>query len=93
MSKTYIPSDLRQMITEQVKRCCEYCLQPEIFSFCVHEIDHEIDHEIAEKRYTIRAAIAGVSIFRWRDLLPPADSGVMCSNSNVTAMRASLDWQ
>jgi hypothetical protein len=25
--------------------------------------------------------------------LPPADSGVMCSNSNVTAIRASLDWQ
>jgi 5-methylcytosine-specific restriction endonuclease McrA len=42
MSKTYIPSDLRRMITEQAKRCCEYCLQPEIFSFCVHEIDHVI---------------------------------------------------
>ncbi len=42
MSKTYIPTSLRRMIFEQADRCCEYCLQPEIFAFCPHEIDHVI---------------------------------------------------
>jgi HNH endonuclease len=42
MSKTYIPTSLRRIIFEQADRCCEYCLQPEIFAFCPHEIDHVI---------------------------------------------------
>jgi HNH endonuclease len=42
MSKTYIPTSLRRIIFDQADRCCEYCLQPEIFSFCPHEIDHVI---------------------------------------------------
>lgn len=42
MSKTYIPTSLRRMIFDQADRCCEYCLQPEIFAFCPHEIDHVI---------------------------------------------------
>jgi hypothetical protein len=40
MSKTYIPTSLRRIIFDQADRCCEYCLQPEIFAFCPHEIDH-----------------------------------------------------
>ena len=42
MSKTYIPAQLRREIAEQAHGCCEYCLQPEIFSFSPHEIDHVI---------------------------------------------------
>lgn len=42
MSKTYVSALLRRTISEQARGCCEYCLQPEIFSFCPHEIDHVI---------------------------------------------------
>jgi HNH endonuclease len=42
MSKTYVPASLRRLIAEQAQGCCEYCLQPEIFSFSPHEIDHVI---------------------------------------------------
>lgn len=42
MSKAYIPAPLRRIISEQAHHCCEYCLQPEAFSFSPHEIDHII---------------------------------------------------
>jgi hypothetical protein len=42
MSKTYVPAQLRRQVAENAQNCCEYCLQPELFSFCVHEIDHII---------------------------------------------------
>lgn len=45
MSKTYIPAGLRRLVVNRANGCCEYCLQPEIFSF----YSHEIDHVIAEK--------------------------------------------
>ena len=42
MSKTYITAHLRRSVSERAKGCCEYCLQPELFSFSPHEIDHVI---------------------------------------------------
>ncbi len=45
MSKTYVPAQLRRVVAERTKNCCAYCLQPEVFAFC----SHEIDHVIAEK--------------------------------------------
>ena len=42
MSKAYIPAQLRRKILEQAHGCCEYCSQPELFSFSPHEIDHVI---------------------------------------------------
>ena len=42
MSKTYISNSLRRLVAERSHACCEYCLQPEIFSFSPHEIDHVI---------------------------------------------------
>lgn len=40
MSRTYIPSALRQLVFERAQGCCEYCLIPEAASFATHEIDH-----------------------------------------------------
>lgn len=45
MSKTYISATLRRLVSDRAGNCCEYCLQPEVFAFC----SHEIDHIIAEK--------------------------------------------
>jgi HNH endonuclease len=45
MSKTYVPSALRQTIYQRASGCCEYCLLPEMFVLA----SHEIDHIIAEK--------------------------------------------
>jgi hypothetical protein len=45
VSKTYVPAQLRRRVAERTANCCVYCLQPEIFAFC----SHEIDHIIAEK--------------------------------------------
>jgi len=42
MSKTYISNSLRRLVAERSHDCCEYCLQPEIFSFSPHEVDHVI---------------------------------------------------
>ncbi|MGA9380947.1 MAG: HNH endonuclease signature motif containing protein [Phormidium sp.] len=42
MSRTYIPSALRQLVYDRAKGCCEYCLIPETASFAKHEIDHII---------------------------------------------------
>ncbi len=45
MSKSYVPSALRQIVYERAGGCCEYCLLPEMFVLA----SHEIDHIIAEK--------------------------------------------
>jgi hypothetical protein len=42
VSKTYVPVRLRRTVAERTGNCCAYCLQPEIFAFCPHEIDHII---------------------------------------------------
>ena len=42
MSKTYVPAQLRRQVAENARDCCEYCLQPELFSLGVHQIDHVI---------------------------------------------------
>lgn len=42
MSKTYISTQLRRLVVERSQGCCAYCLQPELFSFCAHEVDHVI---------------------------------------------------
>jgi hypothetical protein len=42
MSKTYVPAQLRRQVSENARNCCEYCLQPELFSLNVHQIDHII---------------------------------------------------
>jgi len=40
MSQTYIPIELRRLVRERARGCCEYCLFPEAFSLAVHEVDH-----------------------------------------------------
>ena len=45
MSHTYIPTQLRKLITNRANDCCEYCLQPESMSF----VSHQADHIISEK--------------------------------------------
>ncbi|MEL7072200.1 MAG: HNH endonuclease [Cyanobacteria bacterium J06581_3] len=42
MSKTYVSATLRRTVEERAHDCCEYCLQPGIFSFSAHQIDHVI---------------------------------------------------
>ena len=38
----YIPADLKRIVHERAKACCEYCLIPESVTLAVHEIDHII---------------------------------------------------
>jgi hypothetical protein len=45
MSKTYIPTALRQLVYERAKGCCEYCLIPDTFVLATHEIDHIISEK------------------------------------------------
>lgn len=42
MSKTYISTNLRQIVIDRAKRCCEYCLIPEMLVLATHQIDHVI---------------------------------------------------
>ncbi len=42
---TYIPDELRRLITERASNRCEYCLM----SNDVYILQHEIDHIYAEK--------------------------------------------
>jgi len=42
MSKTYIPTNLRQIVFERAQGCCEYCLIPEMLVLATHQIDHVI---------------------------------------------------
>ncbi len=45
MSRTYVSTQLRRVVAGRTHNCCAYCLQPELFALC----SHEIDHVIAEK--------------------------------------------
>jgi 5-methylcytosine-specific restriction endonuclease McrA len=40
MSQTHIPAELRRLVRERARYCCEYCLFPEAFSLLTHGIDH-----------------------------------------------------
>ena len=42
MSKTYIPSALRVLVSDRANNACEYCLIPEIAVLAPLEIDHVI---------------------------------------------------
>jgi hypothetical protein len=42
MSQTYIPIELRRLVRERARGCCEYCLFPEAYSLAVHELDHVV---------------------------------------------------
>lgn len=39
---SYISAELRRLVHERAKGCCEYCLQPESFGLTTHEVDHII---------------------------------------------------
>jgi hypothetical protein len=39
---TYIPENLRRLVFERARGCCEYCLIRQQDSFYTHEIDHII---------------------------------------------------
>lgn len=45
MSRTYISTSLRRLVSDRAKNCCEYCLIPEILVLA----SHQVDHVIAEK--------------------------------------------
>src|SRR5687768_10904650 len=40
MSQTYVSTELRRLVRERARGCCEYCLFPEVFSLALHELDH-----------------------------------------------------
>ena len=42
MSQTHIPAELRRLVRERARDCCEYCLIPESASFMTHWIDHVV---------------------------------------------------
>lgn len=42
MSLTYIPQELRRLVSERAAGCCEYCLIPEKAVLFAHQIDHII---------------------------------------------------
>jgi hypothetical protein len=45
MSRTYVSTSLRRLVSDRAKNCCEYCLIPEILVLA----SHQVDHVIAEK--------------------------------------------
>ena len=42
MTRTYIPTALRQVVRERADGRCEYCLYPQAMSFLVFEVEHII---------------------------------------------------
>lgn len=42
MTRTYIPTELRQMVRERAGGRCEYCLYPQEASFLAFEVEHII---------------------------------------------------
>jgi hypothetical protein len=40
MSLTYVSAELRRVVRERARDCCEYCLIPEAFGLLRHEVDH-----------------------------------------------------
>ncbi len=45
MSQTRVPAELRRLVRDRARDCCEYCLLPEWASV----VSHQVDHIIAEK--------------------------------------------
>jgi hypothetical protein len=45
MSKSYISTKLRKLVSDRAQNCCEYCLIPESLTLA----SHQVDHVIAEK--------------------------------------------
>lgn len=45
MSTTYIPVELRRLVYERARGCCEYCLIPETVVLVTHQIDHIISEK------------------------------------------------
>jgi HNH endonuclease len=58
MSKTYIAASLRRQVFDRARGCCEYCLKPEIFAFCPHEIDHTIAEKHGGSTTEVNLALA-----------------------------------
>jgi hypothetical protein len=42
VSTTYIPADLRRLVRQRARECCEYCLVPQAVAFAPHQVDHVI---------------------------------------------------
>lgn len=42
MSRSYIPAELRKLVSERAQDCCEYYLIPEIAALFAHQVDHVI---------------------------------------------------
>jgi hypothetical protein len=42
MTRTYIPTALRQMVRERADGRCEYCLYPQAIAFLAFEVEHII---------------------------------------------------
>lgn len=40
MSQTRVSAELRRLVRQRAKACCEYCLMPEALSFASHQVDH-----------------------------------------------------
>ncbi|MEM7773615.1 MAG: HNH endonuclease signature motif containing protein [Cyanobacteria bacterium P01_A01_bin.37] len=53
---SYIPTSLRQFVTERAKGCCEYCLYPQYASLLSFEMEHIISEK--HKGETIAANLA-----------------------------------
>jgi 5-methylcytosine-specific restriction endonuclease McrA len=42
----YIPKNLRKLVRERAKYCCEYCKTPEQFNGAISEVDHVTPHSL-----------------------------------------------
>ncbi|WP_223805603.1 hypothetical protein [Pseudanabaena sp. UWO310] len=42
MSKSYISTKLRKLVSDRAQNCCEYCLIPESLTLVSHQVDHVI---------------------------------------------------
>ena len=58
MSKSYVSTSLRRLVAKRSHDCCEYCLQPEAFAFCPHEVDHIIAEKHDGKTVESNLALA-----------------------------------
>jgi hypothetical protein len=50
MSKTYVAAELRRLVVERAKACCEYCLIPEALALASHQVDHVIAEKHGARR-------------------------------------------
>ncbi len=42
MSSTYVPMQLRRLVRDRAKGCCEYCGISEGICYALHEVDHVV---------------------------------------------------